>query len=393
VNKVITGLENLLQNPQSYLRGSRIGLVINHTSIDSQGRLSTQHFQSAPKIELKKLFAPEHGLYGIDQDMIHVKDSRDPITGLKVISLYGEQETSLIPPAELLQGLDSLIFDIQDVGSRYYTFIYTMANCMQVCKEAGVQMVVCDRPNPINGVDLEGNLVGEKWCSFVGQYPIPNRHAMTVGELALLFNETFELGCDLKIVPMKGWQREMWFDDTGLPWTPPSPNMPTLATATVYPGMCLIEGTLLSEGRGTTMPFEFVGAPYIHPPDLINRLQKDQLPGVFFRPHYFKPMFQKWAGEVCGGVQLHITDRNQFRSLITAIAIIRAVKQLYGDDFSWRTEPYEYVSDRLAIDLLYGNAQFREEWMGSQVSLQSIEGSWSDDLKGFIKLRQDFLIY
>ena len=393
MNKVITGLEHLLQNPQPYLRGNRIGLVINHTSIDSRGRLSTEQFQSAPKIELTKLFAPEHGLYGVDQDMIHVKDSRDPISGLQVTSLYGEQETSLVPPAELLQGLDSLVFDIQDVGSRYYTFVYTMANCMKVCKEAGVRMVVCDRPNPINGIDLEGNLVGEQWRSFVGQYPIPNRHGMTAGELALLFNDTFALGCDLKVVPMQGWKRQMWYDDTGLPWTPPSPNMPTLATATVYPGMCLIEGTLLSEGRGTTMPFEFVGAPYIHPPDLIRRLQQDQLPGVFFRPHYFKPTFQKWAGETCGGVQLHVTDRNQFRSLITAIAIIRAVGELYGDDFAWRTEPYEYVSDRLAIDLLTGNAQFREEWMGSDESLQSIEDSWSEDMKSFKKLRQDFLIY
>ncbi len=393
MSKVITGLEVLLQNPQTYLRGNSVGLVINHTSIDSQGRLSTEHFQSAPDINLKKLFAPEHGLYGVDQDMIHVRDSRDSISGLQVVSLYGEQETSLAPSADLLDGLDSLIFDIQDVGARYYTFVYTMANCMQVCKEAGVRMVVCDRPNPINGIDLEGNLVGDSWRSFVGQYPIANRHAMTAGELALLFNEAFNIGCDLKVVPMQGWQRQMWFDETGLPWTPPSPNMPTVDTATVYPGMCLIEGTLLSEGRGTTRPFEFVGAPYIHPPDLIQRLQQDELPGVFFRPHYFKPMFQKCANQICGGVQLHVTDRNQFRSLITALAIIRAVGELYGDDFAWRTEPYEYVSDRLAIDLLYGNPQFREQWMGSQESLQSIEDSWSSELENFKQLRRDFLIY
>jgi uncharacterized protein YbbC (DUF1343 family) len=325
--------------------------------------------------------------------MIPIDNEVDLLSGLDIKSLYGKNKDSLVPDPALLHDIDNLVFDIQDIGSRYYTFIYTMANCMIICKQAGTRMVVCDRPNPINGTSVEGNLVGEAWRSFVGQYPLPNRHGMTVGELARLFNEHFGIHCDLTVVPMSGWSREMWYDQTGMIWTPPSPNMPTLATATVYPGMCLIEGTLLSEGRGTTLPFEQIGAPFIDPHKLVARLETDShlLPGVFFRPQYFKPMFQKHAGEVCAGLQLHITDRDQFKPLLTTLALLRAIAEIYPDQLQWRTEPYEFVSDRLAIDLLYGNPKLRETIFTDSFSLPALEER--EELSAFLPLRQEYLIY
>ena len=395
MTQTISGIDHLLSQPEKYLKGKTIGLIVNHTSLAGDGKHSIAHFKSHPAYSLHTLFAPEHGLYGTAQDMIHIPDEIDPLSGLKIKSLYGKSETSLTPDPASFDGIDNLIFDIQDVGSRYYTFIYTMANCMTICQKAGVRMVVCDRPNPINGISVEGNLVGEPWRSFVGQYPLPNRHGMTAGELACLFNEHFEIHCDLKVVPMTGWNREMWYDQTGLIWTPPSPNMPTVSTATVYPGMCLIEGTLLSEGRGTTLPFEQTGAPFIDPHKLATRLEKDSdlLPGVIFRPQYFKPMFQKHAGEVCAGLQFHVTDRDKYKPLLTTIALLRAIAELYPEQLQWRTEPYEYVSDRLAIDLLYGNTELRESIFDDNFSLTALEESWKQDLAEFSKIRNKYLIY
>lgn len=364
--------------------------MANHTSLAGDRLHSITHLMRS-RHELNKLFAPEHGLYGVDQDMVKVGDECDPLSGLKITSLYGEGESSLTPDPKLLEGLDTLVFDIQDVGSRYYTFIYTLANCMSVCRKADIPIVVCDRPNPINGLQVEGNLVGERWRSFVGQYPLPNRHGMTVGELAMMFNDHFGIGCDLTVVPMRGWKRSQWFDETGLTWVAPSPNMPTLATATVYPGMCFVEGTLLSEGRGTTLPFEQCGAPYIDSHKLAHALMAENLSGVYFRPHYFKPTFHKWAQQTCGGIQLHITNRKRFKPVLTGIAVLRAICKLYPKDFKWRTESYEFVSDRPAIDLLYGNAELRENLITQ--SLGKVEASWQKELKGFLKIRKKYLLY
>ena len=395
MTQTVSGVDNLIARPEKYLKGKTIGLVVNHTSLAGDGKHSIEHFKSHPNFTLHSLFAPEHGLYGTAQDMIHIPDEVDPISGLNIKSLYGKNEASLVPDPALLVGIDNLIFDIQDVGARYYTFIYTMANCMTICKEAGIRMVVCDRPNPINGHSVEGNLVGEDWRSFVGQYPLPNRHGMTVGELAKLFNDYFNIHCDLKVVPMSGWSRDMWFDQTGMVWTSPSPNMPNLATAIVYPGMCMIEGTLLSEGRGTTLPFEQIGAPFIDPHKLVARLKKDSklLPGVLFRPKYFKPMFQKHAGEVCAGLQFHVTNREQFKPLLTTLALLRAISEIYSKQLQWRTEPYEYVSDRLAIDLLYGNEKLRETIFSTNFSLTALENSWQEELASFLERRQEYLMY
>ncbi|HBP10907.1 MAG TPA: DUF1343 domain-containing protein [Nitrospina sp.] len=393
MTRTVSGIDHLLSQPEKYLQGKTVGLIVNHTSLAGDGKHSITHFLSHSAFTLQALFAPEHGLNGTAQDMIPIDNEVDLLSGLDIKSLYGKNKDSLVPDPALLHDIDNLVFDIQDIGSRYYTFIYTMANCMIICKQAGTRMVVCDRPNPINGTSVEGNLVGEAWRSFVGQYPLPNRHGMTVGELARLFNEHFGIHCDLTVVPMSGWSREMWYDQTGMIWTPPSPNMPTLATSTVYPGMCLIEGTLLSEGRGTTLPFEQIGAPFIDPHKLVARLETDShlLPGVFFRPQYFKPMFQKHAGEVCAGLQLHITDRDQFKPLLTTLALLRAIAEIYPDQLQWRTEPYEFVSDRLAIDLLYGNPKLRETIFTDSFSLPALEER--EELSAFLPLRQEYLIY
>jgi uncharacterized protein YbbC (DUF1343 family) len=256
--------------------------------------------------KLTTLFGPEHGMWGEAQDMAHVTDAVDPLTGLRVYSLYGASEKDLAPRSEMLKNIDALVIDLQDIGSRYYTFIYTMALCMRQAAGVGLPVIVLDRPNPIDGVHLEGNIREEKYSSFVGMFALPTRHGMTAGELARYFNKTFNLNCDLTVIPMRGWKRSMWWGDTGLPWVIPSPNMPTVFTAAVYPGMCLIEGTNLSEGRGTTHPFEFFGAPWLNPFKLADELNHLDLPGVRFRPHYFLPTFQKHAGKVCGGVEMHV---------------------------------------------------------------------------------------
>ena len=391
----LPGINHLLAQPKEYLKGKTLGLIVNHTSLTSDHQHSIVHFNSHSYFILKALFAPEHGLYGIAQDMIAIENEVDPISGLNIVSLYGKTEETLEPNLAALEEVDNLVFDIQDVGARYYTFIYTMANCMQICKKSNTRMIVCDRPNPINGVSLEGNLVTENYRSFVGQYPLPNRHAMTVGELALFLNHEINIGCELKVVPMTHWYRKQWYDETRLNWVPPSPNIPTLDTATVYPGMCLIEGTQLSEGRGTTRPFESFGAPFIDPHKLSKRIQNDiaQLPGVIFRPQFFKPMFQKHKNEVCGGLQVYVTDRNQFKPLLTTVALLRAVAELYPNEFKWRTEPYEFVNDRLAIDLLYGYTHLRETILNDSFSLANIEESWQEELDGFKKLRNNYLIY
>ena len=393
MKRVTLGLEKLLANPNEYLCGNTLGLVVNQTSLTSDGQFSIGQFHNNKSFKLKTILAPEHGVYGVDQDMALVADEIEPLSGLLVRSLYGTNTSSLTPSSSLLDGIDNLVFDIQDVGSRYYTFMYTLANCMKTCAQSNTRMIVCDRPNPINGLSVEGNLVEKEFHSFVGQYPIPNRHGMTVGELARLFNEHFGIKCDLKVIPMEGWERSMWYDQTGLPWVSPSPNMPTLSTATVYPGMCLIEGTLLSEGRGTTLPFEQVGAPYINAEVFAKTLNKENLPGIFFRPQYFKPQFQKWRGEVCGGVQLHIIERNKIKPLATSISMLFLIKKLYPNDFSWRTEPYEFVNDRLAIDLLYGNSTLREAIEAGNLSIKKLESGWEEDIKVFSSQREECLIY
>jgi len=386
-----TGLEILLSNP-SPIKGKRVGVVVNQTATDRKLRHLIHLLQQVRDARIARVFSPEHGLWGAEQDQIAVESAGESELTIPVTSLYGETEASLRPAPETLEGLDALVFDIQDVGARYYTFIYTMAYCMEAAKRAGIEMLVLDRPNPINGVAVEGNILRSGFESFVGRYPIAVRHGMTAGELAELFNREFGIGCRLEIIRMQGWTRKSWFDQTGLPWIPPSPNMPTLETAAVYPGMCLIEGTNLSEGRGTTKPFELAGAPFLDSERFAKALNDEKLPGIVFRPASFKPSFHKWAGKTCGGVQLHVTERDAFKPYLTGIAVARAAKLLRPNDFAFRTEPYEFVSDRLAFDILTGTDNIRS-LIERGVPLATIEESWLEELEEFKKVRESYLLY
>ncbi len=355
-----TGLDRLLEEPKRWLGKPRVGLLANPTTVDSNLDHGVDLLHRHPDVDLRLLFGPEHGIRATAQDMAGVDDAHDPVTGLPEVSLYGETFESLSPTPEQLEQIDVLVFDVQDVGARYYTYAATMALAMRAARGAGIKVVVLDRPNPIGGTQIEGGGLEPGLENFCCLYPVPQRHGMTVGELARLYNDTFAIGCELEVVPCEGWRRDAYFDETGLPWIMPSPNMPTLETAVVYPGMCLLEGTNLSEGRGTTRPFELFGAPFIDGRRLAEELGSYDLPGVAFRPCTIQPTFQKFAGQSCGAVQIHVTDRSVFLPYRTGIAALLAVKTLWPDDFAWRTERYEFRDDVPAIDLLTGNNAVRE---------------------------------
>ena len=386
---VVTGLERVLNGGSDAVAGKTIGLIANPTTVDRTLAHGIDLLNARDDIDIAVLFGPEHGLRATAQDLIEVGDNADPITGLPVRSLYGPTR---VPTEEMLDGLDAVVFDIQDVGSRYYTYIWTMAHSMEACARDDVELIVLDRPNPIDGVHVEGNLIEGSYLSFVGLYPIPNRHGMTSGEIARLVNDEFGVGCRLTVVEMEGWKRSQWYDDTGLAWVLPSPNMPTLDTATVYPGACLIEGTNLSEGRGTTRPFEIVGAPWIDGGKLADALADEDLPGVVFRPICFEPTFQKFQGKLCGGVQQHVVDRAAYRPLRTGYALIRAARRLWPDEFAWRPPPYEYELERPAIDILAGNGAIRGK-LEAVAPISEIEEAWQVDLARFKKIRERYLIY
>ncbi|HEX8999427.1 MAG TPA: DUF1343 domain-containing protein, partial [Blastocatellia bacterium] len=347
-------------------------------------------FYRHPAIHLTALFGPQHGIRGETQDnMIEWEGFHDARTGVMAYSLYGEVRQ---PTPEMLKDVDVLVVDLQDVGTRVYTFIYTMALAMQAARGAGKRVVVLDRPNPIGGVGVEGNLLEPGHESFVGMFPIPMRHGLTIAELARLFNEEFGIGCELEVVPMQGYKREFWFDDTDARWVIPSPNMPTVEAATVYPGMVMVEGTKFSEGRGTTRPFEISGAPYADAYQLAQHLNNLQLPGIHFRPHSFKPTFQKHVTELCHGVQLHVTDRETFKPVITGVALIKAMCDLYPAGFKWQQPPYEYIYNRLPFDVIAGTAKLREQ-IESGASLEDVTSSWQAGEKEFTERRQRYLLY
>jgi uncharacterized protein YbbC (DUF1343 family) len=384
------GLEVLLESRLNLLDGLRVGLIVNPASINSRFEHAADLFYQEGRINLASLFGPQHGIRGETQDdMIEWQTFRDKRTGLPAYSLYGETRK---PSAEMLSDVDALAFDVQDVGTRVYTFIYTMALAMEAARECGKKFVVLDRPNPINGIQIEGNIHETEFRSFVGMFPLPMRHAMTVAELALMFNSEFEIGCELEVVQMQGWRRAMWYEETRLPWVMPSPNIPAVETAVVYPGCVMIEGTTVSEGRGTTRPFEMIGAPYIEPHELIERLKKEQLPGVIFRPLHFEPTFHKFKGELCGGIQIHVTDRREFKPVITGIAITKAIRHLYPDDFSWKQPPYEYERVKLPFDVINGSASLRGQ-IEADMPLDEIEESWRESLDDFSERRKSYLLY
>jgi uncharacterized protein YbbC (DUF1343 family) len=385
---VRTGLERLLTRPDA-VRGLRVGLIANPTAVTRDLLHASLALKASRAVRLVALFGPEHGVWADAQDLVEVDDARDPATGLPVHSLYGKTR---VPSAAALEGLDALVFDVQDVGARYYTFIYTMLHALAACARHRRRLVVLDRPNPLGGETLDGNVLEPAYRSFVGLHPLPARHGMTVGELASLFRHELRLDVDLVVVPMTGWRRAMHYEDTGLPWVMPSPNMPTVDTAFVYPGGCLVEGTNLSEGRGTTRPFELVGAPWLDPWDLARDLAREELPGVAFRPVFFRPTFQKHAGVLCGGVQVHIRERRRFRAFLSYLLLIHHARRQEPARFAWRRPPYEYERVKLPFDILCGTNQVRKS-MESGLSPRRAAGPWRGQLSEFRRRRSGHLLY
>jgi uncharacterized protein YbbC (DUF1343 family) len=398
--RVLTGLDVLCTERPELCQGRRVGLLCHPASVAADLTHAVDRLIAAG-IRPVRLFGPEHGVRGEAQDMIGVGEERDRRTGIPATSLYGDSFASLEPSPEALADIEVLLVDLQDVGSRYYTYIWTMALCMKAAATAGVSVVVLDRPNPLGGLEIEGGEVAPETESFVGLGSIPVRHGLTIGEMAQLVRAglpwgapRFEkpLDCDLTVVKMKGWRRADAFEATGLPWVLPSPNMPTVDTAFVYPGMCLIEGTNISEARGTTRPFEIFGAPFIDGDRLAERLAAYDLPGVRYRPLTFRPVFHKFGGQSCGGLQLHVFDRRTFKPYRTGVAILRELWALGGESFRWRTEKYEFVSDRPAIDLLTGGDAIRKG-IERGLPVEELFASWLPGERAFAERRRAHLLY
>jgi len=386
--RVRLGSERLLAS--STLDGRRVGVVCNPASVDHDLRHIADRLGAHPRARLTALFGPQHGFRSDVQDnMIETRHGRDEIRKVPVYSLYSETRE---PTADMLRDLEVLVIDLQDVGVRIYTYIYTMANCLKAARRHGVKVIVCDRPNPIGGVAVEGMVLKPGHESFVGMYPIPMRHGMTIGEIATLFNSHFGIGAELEVVKMEGWRREMYFDDTGLTWILSSPNIPTVDTTTVYPGAVLFEGTNLSEGRGTTRPFEFVGAPWIVADRFCEAMNKRSLPGAFFRPIVFEPTFHKHSRQACGGCQTHVLDRTTYRPVAAAVALLSAFRASDPEKFRWKDPPYEYEHERTPIDVLAGSTTLREQ-IESGVPAAEIARSWEKDVAAFERVRKSFLLY
>ena len=378
------GVEVFLEDGYKPFIGNRIGLVTNMTGVNQKLTPTIELFVDHPGINLTALYGPEHGIRGDAKEGEGVQSSIDPYTNLPVYSLYGDSRK---PTKEMLESVDVIVFDLQDIGSRYFTYIYTMAYVMEACGEQGKQFVVLDRPNPISGDRIEGNLVEEDVRSFVGLLPIPNRHGMTVGELAQLFKYKFGYNCDLTVVPMEGWLRSMYFDDTPVLWVPPSPNTTNIDMNVLYPGTCLIEGTNLSEGRGTTRPFEWIGAPYVDGQRLAKVFNEKKIEGVIARPISFKPTYQKHMNVICSGIQLHIVDRRILNAWETGLLLIETIAEMYPKDFSF----IENGQKKYFFDLLAGSKSIRERiWNGT--TKEYIENCLSL-IEGFQKEKQIYDIY
>ncbi|MFT6142798.1 MAG: hypothetical protein ACJAZO_002093 [Myxococcota bacterium] len=390
-----TGLEELLAERMDMLKGLRIGFCCNPTAVDTDFRHAVDRLREAG-VELVRLFAPEHGVRATVQDMVGLDEQTDPVTGLPVVSLYVDSAESLHPDDSVISDLDVILFDIQDIGTRFYTYQATLGFIMQAAGRVGTRVIVLDRPNPITGEHVEGNTVLPGFESFVGAFPLAIRHGMTMAELARYFQNHCGVACNVEVVLCSGWQRKQWLDQTTAPWVYPSPNMPTVDTATVYPGMCLVEGTNLSEGRGTTRPFHLIGAPWIDPQRMAGLCEasaaKAGLEGVRFRPAAFLPGFQKHAGKNCGGVELHITDRDRLNSTLLGLVTLEAAYACEPTSFAWRTETYEFVDSPIAIDLLSGSSDIREVIEG-RTDLRELLKRWEPARQAFLEKRQGCLLY
>jgi uncharacterized protein YbbC (DUF1343 family) len=386
--RVLLGSERLLD--AGTLAGRQVGIVCNPASVDGELRLVADRAASDARIRIAALFGPQHGFRSdVQENMIETGHGRDEVRRVPVYSLYSETRE---PTADMLRGLDTLVIDLQDVGTRIYTYIYTMANCLRAARKHGIKVIVCDRPNPIGGVLVEGPMLERGFESFVGLYPIPMRHGMTIGELARLFNEHFGIGADLEVAAMQRWQRAMYSDQTGLPWVLPSPNISTVDSAIVYPGTVLFEGTNVSEGRGTTRPFELIGAPWMTAERCADTMNRLALPGAHFRPAVFEPTFHKHVRTSCGGCQIHVLNRESFRAVETGVALLGAFRAGSGSGFQWREPPYEYEHTKPPIDILAGSSTLREQ-IDAGTTAREIARSWEPGVAEFEKVRRKFLLY
>ena len=388
--KTVTGLEQFTAAPPSWAAGARLGLLCNPASVDSHYRHARDLIAKRFPGQLRALFSPQHGFFAEKQDnMVESADLVEPGLGLPVFSLYGHTR---VPDRAMFDPIDVLLVDLQDVGTRVYTFIYTLSYCMEAAREYGRKIVVLDRPNPVGGQAVEGNCLEPEFASFVGRYPIPMRHGLTIGELARMFNEAFAIGCDLEVVPMLNWRRSTYFQDTGLPWIAPSPNLPTPAAAGVYPGQVIWEGTNVSEARGTTQPFEVFGAPFIKTAELQAAVLERPLPGAVLRPAAFEPTANKWQGERCNGFQIHVTDPDQYRPFETSLRLLQAVMQHYPDAFEWKPPPYEYEFEKQPIDLILGSRRIREE-LEQGTTVAELQAQWQPGLDAYARMSRAYHLY
>jgi uncharacterized protein YbbC (DUF1343 family) len=387
---VKTGLENLIDHPPEILNGKRLGLLANPASVDRSFNHARDLVHRTFKERLTTLFSPQHGFFADKQDnMIESDHMTDRRLGIPVYSLYGETRQ---PREHMMDNIDVLLVDLQDVGTRVYTFMYTVSYCMEAAKAYGKQIFILDRPNPVGGLKTEGNILDEKFRSFVGRYPIPMRHGLTMGELANLFNGHFAIGCDLTVIPMTGWKRSMYYHETGLPWVAPSPNLPVPASSYVYPGQVIFEGAMVSEGRGTTQPFELVGAPYADPENMLSRLTNEHKNGIHLRPVAFEPTSNKWQGETCRGFQIHILNHDEYKPYLTSLALLQGFMAEGKDRFKWKEPPYEYEFEKLPIDLILGDSAIRER-LEAMEDPSEIMASWDDDLNEYNTLKKNYHIY
>lgn len=385
-----TGLENLIDGPPEWLFGPRIGLLCNPASVNRRFRHARHLIHETFPGQLTALFSPQHGFFAEKQDnMIESDHCLDPGLNLPVFSLYGKTR---IPTDEMMDAIDILLVDIQDVGTRVYTFVYTLSYCMEAAARHGKKVVILDRPNPVGGIQVEGNLLLPEYASFVGRYPIPMRHGLTIGEFASFINSRHDIGCDLTILPMTGWRRQMYFSDTGLPWIAPSPNLPTPVSAMVYPGQVLLEGTNISEGRGTTQPFELFGAPFIDPRKIIAMLGGNELAGAILRPVVFEPTSGKWAGTPCHGFQIHVTDPAAFLPYATTIQLLTAIYRNHPDQFAWKMPPYEYEYEKKPIDLITGDPKIRKQIEAGE-DIAAMRSQWEEAEIRFLELARPFYLY
>jgi len=387
-----TGLDVLIntltKTPPTWLANKRLGILLNPASLNKQLQSSADLINQSFPGQLNALFTPQHGYYAAKQDnMIESDDLKHPKYNIPVFSLYGKTR---IPTPYMMDHIDTLLVDIQDVGTRVYTFIYTLSYCMEVAKNSGKTIVILDRPNPVSGEHVEGNCLEHNFRSFVGRYSIPMRHGLTIAEFAKFINETANIHCDLEIVPMKGWKRCMYYDDTDRTWVAPSPNMPAVNTALVYPGQVIFEGTNISEGRGTTQPFEIMGAPFIDTDKILSDL--GDLPGVYLRPLCFEPTFNKWKGVLCQGFQIHVIDRAKYHSYKISLKILQAIIRRYPDDFQWKLPPYEYEYEKMPIDLILGSQHVRQQIENGQ-DIDSLQRQWQPLKVKFKNIAQSYWLY